>query len=224
MQADHWLLDAIPASVRDVPGAAFYSGAEAYAAPTPLYVLGLNPGGGDEGAQTVLEATQDMVARQEYNAFRHGTWQPNGRPTKMQKSVMHVLDGLRDAGLAPDATAVPCSNVVFRHTPRSHDLTDKAQAMAECWPVHAELIERLQVRVVLCIGGEAAGFVRNQVGAHTLEATFVEGHGLRNKSHIYTGPDVTVVHAVHTTVSAWYTAPCDITPLVARALTLSSAR
>ena len=83
----------------------------------------------------------------------------------------------------------------------------------ECWPFHAEMIDRLDVRVVLCMGAAPANFVRSKVGSHTEVAAFVEANNRRMKSRLYVGGSVAVLQAAHPSRSYWYTEPCDLTPL-----------
>ena len=88
----------------------------------------------------------------------------------------------------------------------------------ECWPFHARMIERLGVRVVVCMGGDAAWFVRGKLGAHTEVDRFTETNARGWTSRTFTSPGPTVVHATHPGRADWTNPHADVSQLVVRAL------
>lgn len=219
------LLAAIPQSVRGKSGTALYTGLASWTQPSPLYLMGINPGG-EPDRDTIYGNAEDMLrdpSRAVFSEYVDGVWatskgraRPKGQ-APMQKRVRHVL-----GRLVLDPQLVPTSNMVYVRSRQAHHISAaEMNAMAnECWPFHARMIERLKVRVVLCMGGDVARFVRDKVGSHTLIDEFVEGYSTRpRKSRVYDGGKVLVVHAAHPSRSPWDQEVADISPLVARALT-----
>jgi uracil-DNA glycosylase len=133
----------------------------------------------------------------------------------MQPRVCHLLERL---GLAP--RSVPASNVVFVRSAREADLDrEKSQLLPLCWKVHAEVIERLDVRVVVCFGRTAGSWVREQLHAHDEIDTFEEKNERRWRSHAHAARDGRcVVTLTHPSIADWTLANSDPTPLVERAL------
>lgn len=217
------ILAAIPDSLHDLAGAVLYSGLDSWTRSSSLYVLGFNPGGvPDAHSATVAESVAWMMEQpgdhsayrdQEWGNGRGGMWRRGRHP--MQRSVVGLFDRLDI-----DPGTVPASNTFYASSRNVEGIAvNDARAWQEaCWPFHAEMIERLQIRVVLCMGRDAANFVRSKVGSNQIAATFVEDNNRRNKSYIYTGGSVTVVDATHPSRFPWYSNGCDIAPLVAQAL------
>lgn len=151
------VLDAIPGSLRGVSGDALYSGREAWTNPSPIYLMGINPGGDPADLSTTV-ATQAAAALRpdSFSAYRDLAWTtPRGNlyePGKhpMQRSVLHLLDRL---GLDP--AKVPTSNMVYARSRQAHHIAaDDMRAWAEeCWPFHLRMIERLGCRVVVAWEG-----------------------------------------------------------------------
>ncbi|GGA62251.1 hypothetical protein GCM10011395_35620 [Sphingomonas psychrolutea] len=130
-------------------GAVFYTGKEAFSGSRALYVLGLNPGGDPEiqSEETIAHDLDDFASRPgPWSAYANARW-ANAEPGKwgLQPRVLHML---RVLGLDPQA--VPASNTVFVRTRSEAALKlDKAELLAECWPIHHAVIEALGVRVAL---------------------------------------------------------------------------
>ncbi|KAA1419188.1 hypothetical protein F0U44_12105 [Nocardioides humilatus] len=216
------LTAAIPEGLRGLSGTALYTGRAAWTGSRPVYVLGDNPGG-EPGPDTVAGNLAELLFDRpaDYSEYRDGQWMvgrhlhPRGQ-APMQRRVLHLFDVL---GLDPGA--VPVSNIVYVRSPQaSHLDPDEANRWAEeCWPLHAKMIERLGVKVVVCFGARPAGFVRSKVGAHTLADTFRETYANRSwASCTYTGPGPSVVQLTHPGRADWTNPNADPTGLVVRAL------
>jgi uracil-DNA glycosylase len=121
-------------------------------------------------------------------------------------------------GLEP--RSVPASNVVFVRSARESDLAhEKQQLLPICWEVHAAVIERLGVRVIVCFGRTAGSWVREQLGAHDEVDSFVEQNRRRWTSYAHAAADGRrVLTLTHPSIAAWTKSNSDPTPLVERAL------
>lgn len=216
------LLDAIPESLRDHSGTALDSGLASWTGSCPIYLLGYNPGG-EPGTDTIYGNAENLLRNfpANYSGYRDGTWNPGGRwhakgQAPMQRRVLYLLDRL---GLDPGD--VPTSNVIYvRSRQLAHLSREQADGWAEdCWPFHARMIERLGVKVIVCLGGDAAWFVRDKLNAHTHVDTFKETYATRHwASRTYTGPGPTVVQLTHPGRADWTSPVADPTGLVVRAL------
>lgn len=213
------LRDLIPEAMLTKSGAVFNSGRLAFGGLAPLYILGLNPGGDPATHQheTVASHTDAVMAKSPaWAAYRDESW--NGRPpgtAGMQPRVLHLVHRL---GLLPHM--VPMSNLVFERTRSAEDLKDRLDELAgACWPFHAAVIARLNVRTILCMGKDAGNWVRRRLGAHELLGEFVEKNDRRWKSTAHVGPaGLAVVTATHPAIASWRHESTDPTPLVRAAL------
>lgn len=217
------LLDLIPASQRDLSGTAFETGRDAWTGSRPVYLLGFNPGG-PPGPDTVYGNAKELLydMRHDYSNYLDGQWGNSGGRLRakgtapLQRSVLHLF-----GVLGQEPGTVPASNVIFARSRQAHHISrEQEQAMAEdCWRLHATMIERLDVKVVVCFGGRATGFVRAKVSAHTVADQFVETYADRSwTSRTFTGPGVSVVQMTHPGRADWTNPMADPTGLVVRAL------
>lgn len=195
-------------------GAMFYSGKAAFSAPSRprLYILGLNPGGSPQDmAEDTVEKHTQMVLRETENwsAYRDEQW---GK-TKMQPRVLRLFKNLnRDPGL------VPASNVVFVRSRRAADIKHDFEKYAECcWRFHKAVIERLNVRAILCLGQDAGNFVLEKHGLRNSKPfkTFVEKNNRHwtNNSYI-SSCGIGIFVATHPSRADWTNPDTDPSPLV----------
>lgn len=140
-------------------GRVLYSAAETLR-PSPLYLLGLNPGGNPTvQTETVGESLASLPTRQE-NAYLDESWKgkPNGRSV-LQLRVQWLLQQL---GFA--IRDVCASNLIFT---RSVDATDSGypQTASLCWPIHEQILRIVQPRLIVVFGNSDISpfqFLRNQ--------------------------------------------------------------
>lgn len=211
----------IPASMLDVSGVVFSSGQSAFSNPSPLYVLGLNPGGSpDENREETLRSHTEMVANAAPDWLSFSDQSIKGKKAGtygFQPRVLHVLE---QTGLNP--RSVPASNLVFVRSRREKDIAGQLDSLAEqCWPFHRQVIEGLGVKVVLCFGSTAARWLRRKLGAVTQPIdSFTEENMRRWTSRAYAARTMglTIIAATHPSIANWANTTCDPTPLVARAL------
>jgi hypothetical protein len=205
----------IPASLLEKSGAVFNTGSHAFSKPAALYLLGLNPGGDPEAHQheTVASQMTAVLAKpSSWAAFRDESW--NGRPPGspgMQPRILHLLGRL---GL--EAHEVPTSNLIFERTRSAADLKSRMNDLAEqCWPVHEAVIQKLGVRVILCMGKDAGNWICTRLGAVTLVDQFVEKNerGWTSTAHC-AAEGLVVVTAAHPAIASWRHEATDPSPLV----------
>lgn len=153
------LLGIVDGRLHGRSGSVFYSGRTAFAEPAKIYVLGLNPGGNpvNQRDQTIARNIEALRRRDSWSAYADESWRGKHPGSHgMQPRVLHLLQRL---DLRPQR--VPASNVVFVRSAREADLArEKAQLLPLCWRVHAEVIHRLGIRVVVCFGRTAGAWVR----------------------------------------------------------------
>ena len=86
----------VPTQLLDESGSVFYSGRDAFSNPSPLYVLGLNPGGSpvDQARETQSWHSNRVLNEEPSNwsAYRDESWQGASPGTRgMQPRVLHLL-------------------------------------------------------------------------------------------------------------------------------------
>jgi hypothetical protein len=215
-------LDALPQSLLDRSGSIFYSGREAFSGQRDLYILGLNPGGSPvaQAAETIGRHMRAFHERsQPWSEYRDESWRGTAPGTHgMQPRVLHML-----GRLARQPCETPAGNVVFVRSASEAALgREKQILLKQCWPVHNAVIDQLGVKVVLCFGGTAGRWVREQLGADDQIDRFVETNkrGWQSMTHA-TKDKRFVVTVSHPGRADWRNPLADPTPLVERALALA---
>jgi uracil-DNA glycosylase len=209
----------IPPDLWQKSGAVFYSGRKAFSTPSPLYILGLNPGGSptEQAGDTVEMHTKIVLSKPEYwSEYQDEIWRGNSAGTSgMQPRVLYLL---KKVNLDPQK--VPASNVIFERTARERDLRGRIPELVEtCWPFHQAVIEKLNVRVVLCFGQRSGLWVREKLDAKKLVEQFVENNNRRWTSASYTNSNgIAVVVATHPSIADWTNSATDPSLLVKKAL------
>lgn len=213
------LAAAIPLSVRSESGKAFYSGRLAFARPSDIYVLGLNPGGEPNACptDTVEYHTQKVLNEVglDWSAYRDESW--NGAipgTLGMAPRMMHLFHRL---GKAPGE--IPCSNLIFARSSRESTLANPINRANECWPVHQLAIEFLKPKVIICLGKTVGNYIKHKVGVGRLEAEFVEQNDRGWRSQIFRGDcRIKVAVLTHPSIADWTSIASDPTSIVHDAL------
>lgn len=216
----------IPSHLHDKVGKVFYSGRRAFEAPSPLYVLGLNPGGRPErfrADETVgADAAQHGAsATDSWSAYRDESWSHRGElcapgTAPLQKRMLHMF-----AKLGFDPATAPASNIVFVRSRKGSDLGRIEPLASACWPFHEAVIKSLEVRVVACLGKTAGDWVRHQLSAHRQVDEFVERNNRkwRRRSCLFRNADGLMVATLsHPGRANWCNPLADPTGLIARAV------
>ena len=212
-------LAGIDADIRARSGSVFYSGRSAFSRSSPLYLLGLNPGGDPERqALETVGAHIDQFHRHnaDWSAYADEQWEGRDPGTYgMQPRVLHLL---RQLGLNPQQ--VPASNVVFARSRNEVLLkSEKHHLLAACWPIHAAVIASLHVRTIVCFGGTAGRWTRERMNAQELIDHYCESNLRGWTSSAHRAPDGRVVATLtHPSRADWTNPDTDPSPLVTRML------
>jgi hypothetical protein len=211
----------IPPTLLDKSGSVFYAGRNAFKLTSPIYVLGLNPGGSPEAQadETIARHTHKVLttAPDDWSAYRDEGWRNSPPGTRgMQPRVLHLM---RRIGLGPGD--IPASNVVFLRSEREASLQGNFETWAEvCWPFHEAVIRHLQPRVVLCFGGTAGRYVTSKLRATSQVGEFVENNRRKWRScSLQNREGIVVVTATHPSIADWTSPDTDPSHLVIAALT-----
>lgn len=206
---------ALPSDLKARSGKIFYTGREAFAEPSNIYLLGLNPGGDpdEQSDETIATSIRDFDERDTlWSAYACERW-AGKNPGKhgMAPRVLHLLDRL---GLDPPRT--PASNVVFLRTRSQADLAKHMQEwMRACWPVHEAVIDALGIRTIVCLGGAAGAWVRRELGASEPVGNACETNLRRWKFSAHRSADArTVVTLTHPSRANWCNSDADPTDFV----------
>ena len=183
----------IPESLKCKSGAVFFSGRTAFSNPSNLYILGINPGGGDpdETPESSISSHIEYVLKKKcakWSDYRDGSWgglAPGKHP--LQKNVLHLINEV-----GRKAHTVPASEVVFLGSRGVRDLKrlygkGYGELADLCWPFHEAVIDKLGVQVVACYGKPSGEYIRRRLKASTQVDEFVAsyGKGKHLRSHTY---------------------------------------
>lgn len=219
------LLELVPSALHSEFGEVFYSGRTAFEQPSPIYLLGFNPGGNpSKAALNRYTIGYDLDAsrapeRRDWSGFEDDWSMFGPGAIAFQRRVLHLLHrcGFHDPRM------VPASNAVFVRSARVGTLqaTQTERLLRDCWAVHEKIISTLQVRVVVCFGQAAGQWVRAQLDAGTGPAIeiFTEDNRRRWRSETHRGRNsIQVVTLTHPSIADWTNPLSDPTGLVASAL------
>lgn len=215
----------IPHSLLNQPGSALDSGRQAFAGPSDIYLIGYHPGG--QAPETIGEQIDGVLNRKatDWSAYRDEVWDrppPGGH--RIQKRIVHLCTGLE---LNP--RAVPASHLIFRrwHTDAEPSAAEKQQWAAECWPFHQAVIDRLGVKVIVCLGSDARNWVlRKERELTGLLPQRFDSFTAKDKgawsSYAFQSGSRYIVALTHPARANWINPNADPTELVKR--TLAKAR
>lgn len=218
------LLNLVPAELHHEFGEVFYSGRTAFEQPSPIYLLGFNPGGDPANAAlnrytigTDIGAAR-APERRDWSGFEDEWGEFGPGAVAFQRRVRYLIGECRHS-----PRQVPASNLIFVRSTRVETLDAKRTKtlLHDCWAVHEKAIWTLGVRVVVCFGQAAGRWVRAQLGANTEPAieSFEEDNGRHWRSTTHCGRDgIQVVTLTHPSVADWTNPVSDPTGLVTNAL------
>ncbi len=198
-------------------GKVLYSGRIAFRTQFSLYVIGVNPGGDPQNHQneTVANHTKKVLTYhpENWSAYRDEPWE--GRLPGTYGMAPRVLHLFRRLGLNPGE--VPSSNLIFVRSCREEkiDRQEMLSLSELCWPFHAFVIESLQPRLILCLGGTVGKYVKRKVGANKLIGEFVEANNRKWRSRAFENASgIRLVVATHPSIADWTTPETDPSQLV----------
>lgn len=213
----------IPHSIRNQPGRALYSGRQAFAGPAELYIIDYHPGGRpEEFPETVQQQINQVLNHRppQWSGYLDEPWRgnsPGRRP--QQRRLSHFFEQL---GLNP--YAVPAAPLIFQCWQNDADddaptAAEKRQLMTDCWPFHQAVIDRLGIRVVVCLGSATGNRVRRNLGASPEPLRqFAENNQRHWRSCAYQAGDRYILSLAHPVRADWINPDTDPTPLVRWAL------
>lgn len=207
----------LPKSILERSGSVFYSGRMAFSSPSPLYVLGLNPGGCPlrQSSETVAaDIDQFWTQPDEWSAYADESWEGKLPGTHgMQPRMLHMFKCL-----SLDPRLVPASNVVFVRSRGEAELAAEKHALIDqCWSVHHAVIQSLNVKSIVCLGGTTGNWVRDQMGAQEQIDEFVEDNERRWRSVAHRADSgLTVLTLTHPGRFDWRNPAADPSPMVRR--------
>ena len=211
----------IPAELLSRSGKVFYSGRIAFRTQFSLYVIGVNPGGDPQNHQkeTVGSHTKKVLRSypENWSAYRDESWE--GRPAGTYGMAPRILHLFRKLHLDPGQ--VPSSNLIFVRSRREEEINRQEMLSLTdlCWQFHAFVIESLQPRVILCLGGTAGKYVSRKLGANKLIGEFVEANNRKWRSRAFENiSGMRVVVATHPSIADWTAIEADPSQLLHDAL------
>ena len=199
----------------DRSGKVFYSGRSAFSSSSPIYLLGLNPGGSpiDQADETIGRSLTMWSERPDrWSEYRDESWRGTQPGTYgIAPRILHLFDRL---GLDPHE--IPASNVVFVRTNNEAALADEKESLlTKCWPVHRAVIDALGITTVLCLGSTAGRWVRGLLNATDLAGHFIENNARKWTSEAHLSPNGTcVLTLTHPGRVDWTNPAADPTPLI----------
>jgi hypothetical protein len=218
--APNQLIERIPTTLISRSGAVFYSGRDSFTRLSPIYILGLNPGGDPvlQSAETIAanisEWLHEWPARR--SAYVDERWRNMEAGTcGMQPRVTYLLHAL-----GQDPQMVPSSNVVFVRTATERELeAEKRVLLDTCWQFHEAVIDSLSVRMVICFGQTAGAWVRERLSASELAGAFREKNkrGWTNQVHANSS-GLLIATLTHPSRADWRNPAADPSPMLKRLL------
>ena len=208
----------VPEALLGRSGEVFYSGRAAFSGKSDVYLLGYNPGSDPADPRLNNVGTNIVkVCRQEDERFSsyYQSWE-EGRDQKMQKGIKSLFS---NTGLDPCQT--PSSNCVFVRSREiaGMDRGERYELEMACWPFHEAVISLLEVKLILCMGGEAFRVVSDRIRVFRQIDEFVEENNRRWTSQAYeTDGGIVIVKLTHPSRASWYFRSTDPSPLVRRML------
>jgi len=206
----------IPDELMEKSGSVFYSGRNAFSGSKPLYILGLNPGGSEirQNAETIKWHTKRILKNENLNfsEYKDGIWEGKKAGTsKLQLRILHLLNALN-----LDASEILASNVCFVRSSREIHIADSIKDyMDSCWTLHQNVIDKLDIKTILCLGKTAGKYTRLKLEANDLIDEFVEKNNRRWKSQVYkNNKNQIVIVATHPSIADWTNEKTDISKLV----------
>ena len=206
----------VPESLRDEPGRVFYSGWRAFESENNLYVLGLNSSGDPGSVADSVQSNIDRVLRGELENWSR--YEEGNNP--FHHGMLHLFKNI-----GRDPKTVPASNLVFLRSQSAKSLgrAQLKRLATCCWCFHRAVIEKLNIRVVVCLGTKAGKAVRGFLNAFDPPIdSFVEDNDRKWRSYTVRNSDgIFIVQLTHPSRAYWTACPSDPTGLVRSALECS---
>lgn len=208
----------VPANLMKCSGEVFYSGRAAFSRPSLVYFVGINPGSepssdnpSSRKLRTVEENIEYVRTQPEHFSLYYDKWE-EGRARLMQEGVQHLF-----ANTDLVAVTTPASNCIFVRTSGADKLQNKRELKESCWPFHQAAIDRLGVKLILCLGDQAGRIVKRRLEARRQIDQQMEDNNRGWGTRVFRNPaGMIVIVAPHPSRSKWSTPACDPSPIVNR--------
>ena len=213
----------IPHSLLNTPGEAVHTGRQAFDGQTGLYIIGYHPGGSPDQSDTVGKRLDQVLNHKaaDWSAYLDESWDdlPVGKH-RIQRRTVHLCEGL---GLSP--REVPASHLICQCWEIAGEPAPAVQRQwaADCWPFHQAVIDRLEVKVLVCLGRNASGWVLKKERELTgVEPQQIDSFTAKDKaawpSYAYQSGNRYIVILTHPIRASWINPNADPTDLVKRTL------
>ena len=213
----------IPRSLINTPGEDVHTGRPAFAGPSDLYIIGYHPGGNPDQSDTVGERLDQVLNHKavDWSAYLDESW--DGLPVgkhRIQRRLAHLFGEL---GL--NLRATPASHLIFQCWEIAGEPAPAVQRQwaDDCWPFHQAVIDQLEVKVLVCLGRNASGWVLKKhtelTGAKPQQIdSFTAKDKARWSSYAYRSGDRYILALTHPIRASWINPNSDPTELVKRTL------
>ena len=207
----------VPSKLLGRSGEVFYSGRAAFSRPSLVYLLGINPGSeqkldpNEPKLRTAEENIEYVRQKPECFSLHYDKWEEGRRPLMQQR--LHYL--FENTDLDPCTT--PASNCIFVRSSTASKLQNQRGLEESCWPFHKAVIERLGVKLILCLGSRAREIVRRRMGARQQIDEQIEDNNRPWGSRVFrNAAGIVVLGVPHPSVSKWTTPECGPSAIVNR--------
>ena len=139
-----------------------------------VYLLGYNPGGDAEFETD--SAKEDLLAQSkrapDWNEYLDGVWFPGGRRCPAGRAPLQTRVQALPTG------SVCASNLIFVRSRDQATLSQAGHLAEQCWAVHRFLLEHIQPRTILSIGGgKVFDFIASRGRMLSSVEQYPSGHG-----------------------------------------------
>lgn len=211
-----YLAQFIPEELKEKSGSVFYSGENAFSGKKNLYILGLNPGGSvtNHKEHTIKYHTDCILNKNNpnYSEYEDGIWNKRG-PGKavLQERVKCLVKQIE-----LNSREIPSSNVCFVRSKSQAELGKELTEYSElCWAFHQNVIEKLDIKTILCFGQKAGKFVKEKIKANTLIDELIEDNNRKWRTRVYRNSNgQIVIIATHPSRADWRSPQTSITSIV----------
>jgi hypothetical protein len=164
-----------------------------------IYILGLNPGGSDEGL--TIEKSLKNIRNEDYNEYLAEWNRPAGQHP-LQKNI-HKLVKLFDQ----DVKSICASNLIFERSKNADAIKGiyrDSEKMGKYWKIHKQIIEIVQPKIIIAFGNGVEispyQFVKEKISDCNDEKAIYAGHGnyqCRSVSVNIEGRNITLIGLPH---------------------------
>lgn len=209
----------IPKELHNLSGSVFYSGRKAFQGTKDLYIIGLNPGGSEilKKEDTIIWHTEKVLnlEKDEWSEYKDEIWKGEAGKHGLQPRILHLLNKVNLS-----AYEVPASNVCFVRSTVEEKIANKIDSYNDiCWDFHQNVIDKLEIKIILCFGNTSGKFVCNKLNANELVDEYTEDNDRKWKSKVFkNNKGHYIIIATHPSRADWTNPKSDPSNLVVKYL------